>query len=247
MVSEEELSLICREWAEQFARAGNYRQAACVSAIDPHSQRSHIVIYYSYSIVMDELSGKAPFAVHDADLVLNACLYIHNHGYELVRGILNPYQGERVMTLLVERLFESGCLFSARSVFVGLENKQGLPAGVFLDLLSLCTNDLFCEDGSDNTIRCPTCSADGPLLSPKDICQSCQRPFERELCLLDPVAVRKDSKNRESAREIVPTRDGPIIICSYCKCAFSFLKYSDDSKCMICDCSWYTTFEGCIQ
>ena len=247
MVSEEELSLKCREWAEKFARAGHYRQAACVSAIDPKSQRNHVVIYYAYSIVMDELSEKAPFAVHDADLVLNACLYLHNHGDELVRYILNPYEGERVMTLLVERLFECGCLFSARAVFESLESKQGLPAGVFSDLLSLCTNDLFCEDGSDYTIRCPTCSSCCPLLSPKDICQSCQRPFERELCLLDPVAMRKDSKHRESAREIVPSRDGAIIICSYCKCAFLFLKYSDDSKCMICDCSWYTTFEGCIQ
>ena len=244
MASVDEISTKCDEWTEKFALSGNFRRSACVAAIDPIDRRDQAKIYYAYSLVVQELAGRSPFAIHDGDLILNACLYLHNRDECLItKNMKGDIQMDRVRNLLVERLFECGCLFSARIVFNTLTDVSELPSGIVSDLRALSGDDLHCEDDHDYMNKCPTCTFASPLLVSGDVCTSCQRPFDRELCLLDPIPFRNEPKDREVGRQIILDRDTVMIVCSYCKSTFLFHKYQDDSKCMLCECPWYKHIE----
>ena len=239
MTPVEEITTICREWTEKFALLGQFRQAACIAAIDPTGSKNETMIYYAYSLVQDELSDDSPFSTHDSDLILNACLYLLNRDESQLKNIRGDIRMVKVKNVLIERLFDSGCYLSARTVYETLaEHELDLPQEIVSDLGALCRDELHCEDDPDYIARCPTCDAACSLMSPRDVCGSCQRQFERELCLFDPISTRREPTVKELGRKIIFERDIAVIICSYCKSSFLYRKYLDDSKCMLCECPW---------
>ena len=237
-VDQKEISCTCRVVMRNYANAKNFHFAACICAMDPFRNNNHDMVYYAYGIVISEYEGKSPFAQHDHDLVLNAALFLYNLGTELIREVIDNYDAHVVENILLQRLFESGCIRSARSVFRGMSDHSLLPQEMVADLGAVCADITFCEDDPDYRVCCPICDSDLPLICVGDKCTACARSFVRELCLFDIIRPSDHCSERTQGREILIIDDMPMITCLYCRNVFSFYRYLDDSKCMICHCEW---------